>query len=39
MTLFAALPDADPAFARVLDRYYAGARDAKTLELLARMND
>jgi uncharacterized protein (DUF1810 family) len=38
MTLFAALPGADPAFAQVLDRYYAGARDAKTLELLARLD-
>jgi uncharacterized protein (DUF1810 family) len=39
LTLFAALPGADPAFAQVLDRHYGGARDVKTLELLARMND
>lgn len=38
MTLFAALPGADPAFAQVLDRYYAGARDAKTLELLGQLS-
>lgn len=38
MTLFAALPGADPAFAQVLDRYYAGERDAKTLELLERFD-
>jgi len=35
MTLFAALPGADPAFAQVLDRYYGGEHDARTLELLA----
>lgn len=38
MTLFAALPDADTAFALVLDRYYAGVRDAKTLELLKQLD-
>lgn len=35
MTLFAAaLPD-EPLFARVLDRFYGGARDERTLALLA----
>ncbi len=35
MTLFAAVSeDPDSVFARVLDRYYHGERDARTLELL-----
>lgn len=34
MTLFAALEETDTLFAKVLERYYAGRRDAKTLELL-----
>jgi uncharacterized protein (DUF1810 family) len=33
-TLFASLPGAPPVFARVLDRYFAGARDARTLAIL-----
>jgi uncharacterized protein (DUF1810 family) len=33
-TLFASLPGAPPVFARVLDRYFGGASDARTLELL-----
>jgi uncharacterized protein (DUF1810 family) len=38
MTLFAAQLDADPAFAQVLERYYGGTRDARTLELLTQKN-
>lgn len=34
MTLFAAISDADSAFAQVLDKYFAGKRDDKTLSLL-----
>ncbi|ATE59223.1 DUF1810 domain-containing protein [Thauera sinica] len=34
MTLFAALPDADPVFAAVLARYYGGGRDDRTLRLI-----
>ncbi|TGE28483.1 DUF1810 domain-containing protein [Hymenobacter metallicola] len=34
MTLFAALDNPDPVFQRVLERYFNGAADAKTLQLL-----
>lgn len=34
MTLFAALPGADPVFRQVLEKYYGGFADEKTLELL-----
>ncbi len=34
MTLFASLPDADPVFAQVLDKYFQGERDTRTLQLL-----
>jgi uncharacterized protein (DUF1810 family) len=34
MTLFAALPDVDPVFKAVLDKYYKGEADEKTLRLL-----
>ena len=34
MTLFAAVPGAGAVFARVLDKYYRGQHDAKTLHLL-----
>ena len=34
MTLFAAVTDSEPVFARVLDKYYAGKRDKRTLDLL-----
>jgi uncharacterized protein (DUF1810 family) len=34
MTLFGALDNADPVFQQVLDKYYDGAADQKTLELL-----
>ncbi|MFU2489311.1 DUF1810 domain-containing protein [Thauera sp. WH-1] len=36
MTLFAALPQADPLFAAVLERYFGGIPDARTLRLLGR---
>jgi len=34
MTLFATLPGSDPVFRKVLDRYYAGERCQRTLEIL-----
>lgn len=34
MTLFGALNDADAVFQKVLDKYFDGAKDNKTLELL-----
>jgi uncharacterized protein (DUF1810 family) len=34
-TLFASLPGASPVFARVLNRYFGGAPDPRTLELLS----
>lgn len=34
MTLFGALDDTNPVFQKVLDKYYDGAQDRKTLELL-----
>jgi uncharacterized protein (DUF1810 family) len=34
MTLFAAIPGADPVFKAVLDKYYNGEEDEKTLRLL-----
>ncbi len=36
MTLFASLPDADPAFAAALAKYFDGTADRLTLDLLAR---
>jgi uncharacterized protein (DUF1810 family) len=36
MTLFAAVPNADPLFCRLLDKYFHGERDLKTCELLRR---
>jgi uncharacterized protein (DUF1810 family) len=33
-TLFASVPDAPPVFQRVLDRFFAGAADERTLALL-----
>ncbi|MBF9220869.1 DUF1810 domain-containing protein [Hymenobacter ruricola] len=35
MTLFAALPGAPAVFQQVLDRFYDGARDEKTLRIIA----
>ncbi|WP_299705784.1 DUF1810 domain-containing protein [uncultured Pontibacter sp.] len=34
MTLFAAVPGADPVFKAVLDKYYNGEEDERTLQLL-----
>jgi uncharacterized protein (DUF1810 family) len=34
MTLFGSLENTDPVFEKVLDKYFAGARDMQTLELL-----
>lgn len=34
MTLFASVPGADPVFQAVLDKYYGGEEDEKTLQLL-----
>ncbi|MCB2410545.1 DUF1810 domain-containing protein [Hymenobacter lucidus] len=34
MTLFAALDKADPVFQQVLDKFFKGAKDQKTLQLL-----
>ena len=36
MTLFAALPDADPVFQAVLAKFFTGVRDGKTLQLLGK---
>jgi uncharacterized protein (DUF1810 family) len=35
MTLFEAVPLADPVFAMVLDKYYQGNRDERTLSIIA----
>jgi uncharacterized protein (DUF1810 family) len=35
MTLFGSLEDAHPVFQRVLDKYFGGAKDARTLDLIA----
>ena len=35
MTLFSLLPDANPVFQQVLDKYFDGEKDPRTLELLA----
>lgn len=34
MTLFSKVPGADPVFAKVLDKYFDGTADLKTIELL-----
>jgi uncharacterized protein (DUF1810 family) len=34
MTLFSLVKDADPVFRRVLDKYFKGAKDPKTMKLL-----
>jgi len=36
MTLFAAVQNQEPAFARVLDKYFQGKRDITTIELLGQ---
>ncbi len=37
MTLFAAVPNADPVFQSVLDKFFNGKGDAKTLQLIEQM--
>jgi uncharacterized protein (DUF1810 family) len=34
MTLFASLPDTDPVFQLVLDKFFNGAKDSKTLNII-----
>ncbi len=34
MTLFSIIPDADPVFQNILDKYFSGKRDYKTLKIL-----
>ena len=36
MTLFAALPDANPVFQKVLGKFYNGLKDEKTLQILGK---
>ncbi len=36
MTLFAALDDAGPVFQSVLDKFFGGSRDAKTLQIIQK---
>ncbi|TPG71701.1 DUF1810 domain-containing protein [Hymenobacter nivis] len=36
MTLFAAVPGADPIFQAVLAKFFGGVRDAKTLQIIGR---
>ncbi len=36
MTLFAAVPDANPVFQQVLDKFYRGAKDQQTLRLIEK---
>jgi uncharacterized protein (DUF1810 family) len=36
MTLFAALPNANPVFQQVLDKFFNGAKDAKTLQIIGK---
>jgi len=38
MTLFTSLPGADPVFRQVLDKYFAGQPDKKTLQILESGN-
>jgi len=37
MTLFAALDDAGPVFQSVLDKFFGGSRDAKTLQIIQKL--
>ena len=39
MTLFDAVPATFPVFSRVLDKFYGGERDGKTLDTLARQKE
>lgn len=34
MTLFSSLPDTDPVFIKVLDKFFAGTKDDKTLQII-----
>ncbi len=36
MTLFASVQDTEPAFAHVVDKYFQGKRDSRTLNLLGQ---
>ncbi len=36
MTLFALVPGADPVFQKVLDKFFQGRRDERTVEMIAR---
>ena len=38
MTLFASLPDVDPVFQAVLNKFFNGAKDEKTLQILESMD-
>lgn len=39
LTLFALVDGADPVFASALEKYFAGERDARTIELLGRASE
>ena len=39
MTLFASVPDSNPVFVRVLDKYFSRERDDRTLQLLEKLNE
>lgn len=36
MTLFASLPDTDPVFQTVLEKFFNGTKDSKTLQIIER---
>ncbi len=36
MTLFASVPNSNPVFQQVLDKYFRGAKDEKTLQLIGK---
>ncbi|HVY74121.1 MAG TPA: DUF1810 domain-containing protein [Puia sp.] len=38
MTLFASLPKSNPVFEKVLDRFFNGGKDGRTLELMGRQS-
>ncbi len=39
MTLFASVADSESLFVRVLDKYFKGERDARTLQILEKLNE
>jgi len=39
MTLFSQVPNADPVFQQVLEKFYSGSMDQKTLSILNRSSD